>query len=82
MVLGLGSWEIVLLGLALLVFFGPEHAPGAIRKLGELQGRLQAMMRELESSVEEESGNEPEYPRLNMGKTRSENGTDSEDGEA
>lgn len=67
MVLGLGTWEFLLVGLALLMFFGPEHAPGAIRKLGEWQGRFQNMLKELESAVEDESEPEPDYSRLNMG---------------
>lgn len=54
MVLGLGSWEIVLVGLALLVLFGPEHAPGAIRKAGEMQARVEQALRQLESAVDED----------------------------
>lgn len=61
MVLGLGSWEIVLLGLALLVFFGPEHAPQLFRRVGELQARARRAFQELEDAVEreEEQLNDP-----------------------
>lgn len=55
MVLGLGTWEITLVGLALLVLFGPEHAPGWIRKAGKLQARVEQGLQQLESAVDEES---------------------------
>ena len=61
MVLGLGSWEIVLVGLALLVFFGPEHAPRLLRTAGQLQARARRAFRELEDAVEREQ-NEVENP--------------------
>lgn len=54
MVLGLGSWEIVLVALALLVFFGPEHAPKLLRRAGELQARARRAFQELEDAVERE----------------------------
>lgn len=53
-VLGLGSWEIAFVGLALLVLFGPEHAPGALRKAGQMQARLQGALQQLEDAVDEE----------------------------
>ncbi len=55
MVLGLGSWEIVLVGLALLVFFGPEHAPQAIRTLGRWQTRIRHTLSEIEETLDEET---------------------------
>lgn len=54
MVLGLGSWEITFVGLALLVLFGPEHAPNALRKAGEMQAQVQQAFKQLEQAVEEE----------------------------
>lgn len=54
MVLGLGSWEILLVALALLLFFGPESAPQAIRQAGRMQAKLRRFMRELEETVERE----------------------------
>lgn len=55
MVLGLGAWEIVLVGLALLVFFGPEHAPQAIRTVGRWRSRLQATLEQIEEALDEEA---------------------------
>lgn len=78
MVLGLGSWEIVLAGLALLVLFGPEHAPGLIRKAGEMQGRLQNALQQLDDAVQEEERSSQD--QLSPG---GENGSGSQgDGEA
>lgn len=55
MVLGLGSWEIVLVGLALLIFFGPEHAPKAVRTLGRWQARVRSTLQQIEQTIEEET---------------------------
>lgn len=55
MVLGLGSWEVVLVGLALLVFFGPEHAPQALRTLGRWQTRIRHTLSEIEETLDEET---------------------------
>jgi Sec-independent protein translocase protein TatA len=54
MVLGLGSWEILLVGLALLVLFGPEHAPELIRKIGRMQARARRTISQLEEAIEQE----------------------------
>lgn len=55
MVLGLGSWEIVLVGLALLILFGPEHAPKAVRTLGRWQARIRSTLQQIEQTIEEET---------------------------
>lgn len=55
MVLGLGSWEIVLVGLALLILFGPEHAPKAIRTMGRWQTKIRGTLQQIERTIEEES---------------------------
>lgn len=55
MVLGLGVWEIVLVGLALLVFFGPEHAPQAIRTVGRWRSRVEATLDQIEETLDEEA---------------------------
>lgn len=55
MVLGLGSWEIVVVGLALLVLFGPEHAPQAFRTLGRWQTRIRNTLQQMERTIEEET---------------------------
>lgn len=60
MVLGLGSWELVFVGLALLVLFGPEHVPQVIRRAGELQARVEQALQQLDSAVEQEQQNEDE----------------------
>lgn len=64
MVLGLGAWEIMLAGLALLVFFGPEHAPEAIRTIGRWRRKAADTLRTLEDAMEAESRLEeaPENP--------------------
>lgn len=78
MVLGLGSWEITLVGLALLVLFGPEHAPELLRGAGRMQARAQRAMRELERAVEEDrAGDEDEVPA-----SRDELPSSEEDGES
>lgn len=64
MVLGLGTWEILLVGLALLLFFGPEHAPRALHQVGRWQGKLRGMMRDLEDTIEKETRAPVEYPEL------------------
>lgn len=55
MALGLGSWEIIVLGLALLILFGPEHAPQAIRTLGRWQRKIRDTVGEIEQTLEEET---------------------------
>lgn len=55
MVLGLGAWEFVLIGLALLALFGPEHLPQAARTLGRWQTRVRRTLTEIEQTIEEET---------------------------
>jgi Sec-independent protein translocase protein TatA len=62
MVLGLGTWEILLAGLALLVFFGPEHAPQAIRALGRWRRRASSILSDLEEALDEEGGGRDRRP--------------------
>lgn len=59
MVLGLGTWEVTLVLLALLVFFGPEHGPQALRAIGRWRSRVQRTMARLERSLDEER---PDFP--------------------
>lgn len=55
MVLGLGTWEFVVVGLALLILFGPEHAPRAMRTLGRWQTRVRETLQEIEETLDEET---------------------------
>jgi Sec-independent protein translocase protein TatA len=80
MVLGLGSWEIVLVGLALLMLFGPEHAPGLLRTAGRMQSRFQQALRDLEDAVEEEKTDATQGIRLNTDELpSSDEGTEDDD---
>lgn len=54
MVLGLGAWEITLVGLALLVLFGPEHGPQAMRTLSRWRSKAKSTMARIEHLLEEE----------------------------
>lgn len=63
MVLGLGTWEFVVLGLAMLILFGPEHAPRAIRTLGRWQAKIRNTLEEIEHTLEAETGEGQLRPR-------------------
>lgn len=52
--LGLGTWELMVIGLALLLLFGPEHIPQMSRKLGKLQGKARSMLRDMEDTMRKE----------------------------
>ncbi len=56
MVLGLGAWEITLVGLALLVLFGPEHGPQAMRTLSRWRSKVKSTMARIEHGLEEQAG--------------------------
>lgn len=64
MVLGLGTWEVMLVGFALLLFFGPEHLPKAMRTLGRMQAKVQNTLRDLEDTIEKEQRGPVDYPHL------------------
>ncbi|MDX1611864.1 MAG: twin-arginine translocase TatA/TatE family subunit [Candidatus Thermoplasmatota archaeon] len=69
MVLGLGTWEMLLVAAALLVFFGPEHLPRAMHTLGKWQGRLRGMLKEMEETIEKETRGPVTYPELEPSET-------------
>ena len=63
-VLGLGTWELLLVGVALLLLFGPEQAPRTMHTLGRWQGRVRGMLQDLEQGLEREVRGPIELPKL------------------
>ncbi|MGQ0662095.1 MAG: Sec-independent protein translocase protein TatB [Pseudomonadota bacterium] len=48
------SWtEILLIGVAAIIFIGPKELPGALRALGRWMGKARAMAREFQSNVDD-----------------------------
>lgn len=45
MILGLGPWELMLLGVLFVALFGLKRLPDAARELGRLHGLSQRMKR-------------------------------------
>ncbi|HET6655720.1 MAG TPA: Sec-independent protein translocase protein TatB [Gammaproteobacteria bacterium] len=50
----IGFWELTLIFVLGVIVFGPERLPGLARKLGLFASRGRAMMRSLQSQLEEE----------------------------
>jgi sec-independent protein translocase protein TatB len=55
-VFGIGWTEFVLVALVLLVFVGPRHLPGMLKKFVEIIGELKSASREFRTQIEEEIG--------------------------
>ena len=51
---GLGGWEIAILGMALLVFFGPKKLPQLMRQAGKVMREVRKASFEFQSSLERE----------------------------
>ncbi|MCP4605757.1 MAG: twin-arginine translocase TatA/TatE family subunit [Proteobacteria bacterium] len=51
---GIGWTEFIFIGLILLVFVGPKHLPGMLRKFGQIVGELRSASRELRDQIEVE----------------------------
>ncbi len=53
---GIGWTEFVLVALVLLIFVGPKHLPGMLKKFVEIIGELKSASREFRNQIEEEIG--------------------------
>lgn len=51
---GLGGWEIALLGMAALVFFGPKKLPQLMRQAGKVMREVRKASWEFQSSLQRE----------------------------
>ncbi|MCP4676665.1 MAG: twin-arginine translocase subunit TatB [Deltaproteobacteria bacterium] len=52
--LGIGWTEFILVALVLLIFVGPKHLPGMLRKFGQVVGELRSASRELRDQIDQE----------------------------
>lgn len=50
---GIGFSEILVLGLAALIFIGPKDLPALMRKLGQFVGKGRRMAREFQAAFED-----------------------------
>ena len=53
---GIGWTEFVVVALVLLIFVGPKHLPGMLKKFVEIIGELKSASREFRNQIEEEMG--------------------------
>lgn len=51
---GIGWSEFILVALILLIFVGPKHMPGMLRKFGMIVAELRSASRELRNQIEVE----------------------------
>ncbi len=51
---GIGWTEFILVALVLLIFVGPKHLPGMLRKFGQVVGELRSASRELRNQIDQE----------------------------
>ena len=56
---GLGGWEIAILGLAALVFFGPQKLPQLMKQAGKVMREVRKASFEFQSSLEREMEDDP-----------------------
>jgi sec-independent protein translocase protein TatB len=63
-VFGIGWTEFILVALVLLLFVGPKHLPGMLRKFAEVVGELKSASRELREQIEEEIGDFKEPAKM------------------
>lgn len=50
---GIGFSEILVIGLAALIFIGPKDLPGLMRSLGQMMGKGRRMAREFQAAFED-----------------------------
>ena len=62
MVLGLGTPELLVVLLVVLVFFGPEQIPKVAREVGFYSAKLRRSMGRLRETLDEETKEPVEYP--------------------
>ncbi len=53
---GIGTWELVLIGVVLLIVVGPKSLPSMLRKVGTIVGELKNASRELRNQLDVEVG--------------------------
>ena len=53
---GIGWSEFILVALVLLIFVGPKHIPGMLRKFGTIINELRMASRDLRNQIEVEVG--------------------------
>ena len=53
---GIGWTEFIVVALVLLIFVGPKHLPGMLKKFVEIVGELRSASREFRNQIEEEMG--------------------------
>ncbi len=51
---GIGWTEFIVIALVLLIFVGPQHLPGVLRKMGLIINELKNASRELRNQINEE----------------------------
>lgn len=56
---GLGGWEIAVLGLAALIFFGPQKLPQLMRQAGKIMREVRKASYEFQNSLEREMEDDP-----------------------
>lgn len=56
---GLGGWEIAVLGLAALVFFGPHKLPQLMKQAGKIMREVRKASYEFQNSLERELEDDP-----------------------
>lgn len=52
--LGLGFWELIIIGLVALVIIGPEQLPGFARSIAKFINEIKRTTSDLKSSLDEE----------------------------
>lgn len=50
---GIGFSEILVIGLAALIFIGPKDLPGLMRSLGQMMAKARRMAREFQAAFED-----------------------------
>lgn len=58
-VFGLGGWEIAVLGVAALIFFGPQKLPQLMRQAGKIMREVRKASFEFQNSLEREFEDDP-----------------------
>ena len=53
--LGLGTQEVLLVSLVLLLFFGPEKIPALSRKVGYYSAKVRREMQQMRDALESET---------------------------
>ena len=53
---GIGWTELIVVALVLLIFVGPKHLPGMLKKFVEIIAELRSASREFRNQIEDEMG--------------------------